>query len=193
MKSRLFYKDLWQYIGGGPFGWIADLFRTRNGILNGTLLPYLERLLYTNATRIENDFNERVLEHRRRLEYELRARLREVYATAEQALERARAVRASGSASVEAELARLDRLRQRAALIKLNQIGTVTETLEAITVARDGGDGIVVSHRSGETPADFIADFTVATRAGQLKTGAPCRGERHRQIQPAPAHRGVAR
>ncbi|MEW6742220.1 MAG: phosphopyruvate hydratase [Planctomycetota bacterium] len=65
-----------------------------------------------------------------------------------------------------------------AALIKLNQIGTLTETLQAISVAREGGYGIVVSHRSGETPDDFIADLTVATRAGQLKTGAPCRGER---------------
>jgi enolase len=65
-----------------------------------------------------------------------------------------------------------------AALIKLNQIGTLTETLEAIAISREAHYGIVVSHRSGETPDDFIADLTVATRAGQLKTGAPCRGER---------------
>jgi enolase len=65
-----------------------------------------------------------------------------------------------------------------AALIKLNQIGTLTETLEAIQVARAAGYGLVVSHRSGETPDDFIADFAVATSAGQIKTGAPCRGER---------------
>jgi enolase len=65
-----------------------------------------------------------------------------------------------------------------AALIKLNQIGTVTETLAAIEAARAGGYGVVISHRSGETPDDFIADFAVATAAGQLKTGAPCRGER---------------
>jgi enolase len=65
-----------------------------------------------------------------------------------------------------------------AALIKLNQIGTLTETLEAIALSREARYGIVVSHRSGETPDDFIADLTVATRAGQLKTGAPCRGER---------------
>ncbi|MGO9662671.1 MAG: phosphopyruvate hydratase [Polyangia bacterium] len=65
-----------------------------------------------------------------------------------------------------------------AALIKLNQIGTLTETLEAIEISRAAHYGIVVSHRSGETPDDFIADLTVATRAGQLKTGAPCRGER---------------
>jgi enolase len=65
-----------------------------------------------------------------------------------------------------------------AALIKLNQIGTVTETLAAIAAARSAGYGIVISHRSGETPDDFIADFAVATSAGQIKTGAPCRGER---------------
>jgi enolase len=65
-----------------------------------------------------------------------------------------------------------------AALIKLNQIGTLTETLEAIEISRVAHYGIVVSHRSGETPDDFIADLSVATRAGQIKTGAPCRGER---------------
>jgi enolase len=65
-----------------------------------------------------------------------------------------------------------------AALIKLNQIGTVTETLAAMAEARAGGYGTVISHRSGETPDDFIADFAVATSAGQIKTGAPCRGER---------------
>ena len=65
-----------------------------------------------------------------------------------------------------------------AALIKLNQIGTVTETLAAIAEARAGGYGTVISHRSGETSDDFIADLAVATGAGQIKTGAPCRGER---------------
>jgi enolase len=65
-----------------------------------------------------------------------------------------------------------------AALIKLNQIGTVTETLKAMATARNAGYTLVVSHRSGETADDFIADFVVATEAGQIKTGAPCRGER---------------
>ena len=63
-------------------------------------------------------------------------------------------------------------------LIKLNQIGTVTETLSTIALAKEAGWGINVSHRSGETVDSFIADFTVATCAGKLKTGAPCRGER---------------
>ena len=65
-----------------------------------------------------------------------------------------------------------------AALIKLNQIGTVTETLDAINEARIGEYDFVISHRSGETPDAFIADLAVATGAGQIKTGAPCRGER---------------
>jgi len=65
-----------------------------------------------------------------------------------------------------------------AVLIKLNQIGTLTETLQAISLAQGAGYGTVVSHRSGETADDFIADLAVATAAGQIKTGAPCRGER---------------
>jgi len=65
-----------------------------------------------------------------------------------------------------------------AALIKLNQIGTVTETLEAMAVCQRAGYGQMISHRSGETPDSFIADLAVATGCGQLKTGAPARGER---------------
>jgi len=63
-------------------------------------------------------------------------------------------------------------------LIKLNQIGTVTETLAAIAMARRAGYGAIISHRSGETTDDFIADLAVAAGTGQIKTGAPCRGER---------------
>ena len=65
-----------------------------------------------------------------------------------------------------------------AVLIKLNQIGTVTETMEAITLCRKVGWGFVVSHRSGETEDTFIADFTVAMGGGQIKTGSVCRSER---------------
>jgi enolase len=65
-----------------------------------------------------------------------------------------------------------------AALIKLNQIGTVTETVEAIELCRQAGWRCVISHRSGETQDAFIADFSVAMGAGQIKAGAPCRGER---------------
>ena len=63
-------------------------------------------------------------------------------------------------------------------LIKLNQIGTVTETLATMDLAKSAGWGLNVSHRSGETIDSFISDLTVATCAGKLKTGAPCRGER---------------
>jgi len=63
-------------------------------------------------------------------------------------------------------------------LIKLNQIGTLTETIKAIETAREHGWTAMVSHRSGETVDSFIADFSVAMATGQLKTGAPCRGER---------------
>jgi enolase len=63
-------------------------------------------------------------------------------------------------------------------LIKLNQIGTLTETLETIRIARDAGYRAFVSHRSGETEDTFIADLVVATGAGQIKTGAPARSER---------------
>src|SRR5262249_15898595 len=63
-------------------------------------------------------------------------------------------------------------------LIKVNQIGTLTETLEAISVARDAGYTTVISHRSGETEDATIAGLAVAVNAGQIKTGSPCRGER---------------
>ena len=65
-----------------------------------------------------------------------------------------------------------------AALIKVNQIGTVTETLEAIATCRRGGYAQFVSHRSGETTDTFIADLAVSYGCGELKTGAPARGER---------------
>jgi len=63
-------------------------------------------------------------------------------------------------------------------LIKLNQIGTLTETLETVELAKKAGYTCVFSHRSGETEDSFLADITVATNAGQLKTGAPARSER---------------
>jgi len=65
-----------------------------------------------------------------------------------------------------------------AVLIKLNQIGTITETLETINLAKKSGYACMFSHRSGETEDSFLADITVATNAGQLKTGAPARSER---------------
>ena len=72
-------------------------------------------------------------------------------------------------------------IREKAAnsvLIKLNQIGTVTESIEAIEMARKAGWGYVISHRSGETEDAFMADFAVAMGGGQIKTGSACRSER---------------
>jgi enolase len=77
---------------------------------------------------------------------------------------------------------RLERAIERRAcnaiLIKPNQIGTLTETLLAIRTARAAGFAAVISHRSGETEDTTIADLAVATGAGQIKAGAPARGER---------------
>ena len=63
-------------------------------------------------------------------------------------------------------------------LIKLNQIGTLTETMEAVEYAHVHSYKTMISHRSGETEDTFITDLSIATNAGQIKTGAPCRSER---------------
>ena len=65
-----------------------------------------------------------------------------------------------------------------AILVKVNQIGTLTESLQAVRMAQHHGFNAVISHRSGETEDAFIADLAVATNAGQIKTGAPCRSDR---------------
>ena len=72
----------------------------------------------------------------------------------------------------------IDERSGNAILVKLNQIGTLTETLDAIDLARRNGFNAVISHRSGETDDTFIADLAVATNAGQIKTGAPSRVDR---------------
>merc|ERR1712232_195204 len=65
-----------------------------------------------------------------------------------------------------------------ALLCKVNQIGSITEAIEAATMSQQAGWGVMVSHRSGETEDSFIADLVVGLRTGQIKTGAPCRSER---------------
>jgi enolase len=65
-----------------------------------------------------------------------------------------------------------------ALLVKLNQIGTVTETLDAMQMARDANYGTIISHRSGETEDSTIADLAVGTNAGQIKTGSASRTDR---------------
>src|SRR5262249_33542467 len=72
----------------------------------------------------------------------------------------------------------IDKNIANAILIRLNQIGTVTETLDTIELAKEHHYKCFISHRSGETEDPFIADLTVATGAGQVKTGSGCRSER---------------
>lgn len=72
----------------------------------------------------------------------------------------------------------IDLCAANAVLVKVNQIGTVTEAMDAVELAVRGGYNTVISHRSGETEDAFIADLAVAVNAGQIKTGAPCRAER---------------
>merc|ERR1719284_1467911 len=72
----------------------------------------------------------------------------------------------------------IDKKACNALLLKVNQIGSVTESIKACKMAQDAGWGVMVSHRSGETGDTFIADLVVGLRTGEIKTGAPCRGER---------------
>jgi enolase len=65
-----------------------------------------------------------------------------------------------------------------AILVKVNQIGTLSEAMNAVRLAQHSGFNAIISHRSGETEDTFIADLAVATNAGQIKTGAPCRSDR---------------
>ncbi len=61
----------------------------------------------------------------------------------------------------------------------MNQIGTLTESIEAVRMSKEAGWGVMTSHRSGETEDSFIADLAVGLATGQIKTGAPCRSERN--------------
>ncbi len=72
----------------------------------------------------------------------------------------------------------IDRKAANAILVKVNQIGTLTEAFEAIELAKESGYKTIISHRSGETEDSIIADIAVAFQSGQIKTGAPCRSER---------------
>ena len=65
-----------------------------------------------------------------------------------------------------------------ALLLKVNQIGSVTESINAVTLSKQNGWGVMTSHRSGETEDSYIADLAVGLCTGQIKTGAPCRSER---------------
>jgi enolase len=72
----------------------------------------------------------------------------------------------------------IDKKACNALLLKVNQIGSVTESIMAVRMAKEAGWGVMTSHRSGETEDCFIADLAVGLSTGQIKTGAPCRSER---------------
>jgi len=72
----------------------------------------------------------------------------------------------------------IDEKACNALLLKVNQIGSVSESIEAVNMAKKAGWGVMTSHRSGETEDTFIADLAVGLKTGQIKTGAPCRSER---------------
>ena len=86
----------------------------------------------------------------------------------------------------------IERGAGNALLVKVNQIGTLSETLEAVEIAQRAAWGTVFSHRSGETEDTTIADLAVATNAGQIKTGSLSRSDRLGQVQPADPNRGAA-
>merc|ERR1712032_851869 len=72
----------------------------------------------------------------------------------------------------------IDQKSCNALLLKVNQIGSITESIQAVNMAKAAGWGVMTSHRSGETENTFIADLAVGLKTGQIKTGAPCRSER---------------
>jgi hypothetical protein len=114
VRSGLFYTQMMTLTTRSPLAWLVDRLRTRRSLYRSvehTASEYLERLLAANSARVRSDFDERVLESRRRFEAEVRKHLQEAHAVAERALERARARRAAGEAEVTAELARIHDLR----------------------------------------------------------------------------------
>jgi len=116
LRSRLYYTSLMTYTSQTPLGWFLDLLRSRKRqlrVLERQVGAYLEMLIFTNAHRIEGDLADRVLESRRRLQFELRTVLAEAATTAERALAHARGLRAEGSQAVEADLQRLAMLGAR--------------------------------------------------------------------------------
>jgi hypothetical protein len=111
VKSRLFYTELWGLTGRGPIVWLADLLRSRASVRRAVeqdVGAYLERIVRANASRIQGDFRERLRESRWRMQAEIKALLKNISASAERALGRARERRASGAEAVQADLARIE-------------------------------------------------------------------------------------
>jgi hypothetical protein len=114
--ARFFFTSLLTLTDPGLWRWLLDCVRShRSQIASSTrhASQYLEHLMASNSTRVANDLSSRVAESQRRLEFEIRQRLSTLLASAERALDRARAQQAAGAEAVRAELARLDDLRGR--------------------------------------------------------------------------------
>ena len=136
--SRLFYKDLWQLDGGSPLHKVLDLVSPRRSILRSVERragDHIRLLLETNATRIENDLNQRVLESRRRFQFEIRSALTEVLKSAEQAVDRAKERKAQGSTAVKGAVERADVLTRR--LEELDGRASVKQGREPAAAAGD--------------------------------------------------------
>jgi GTPase SAR1 family protein len=117
-RSRLYYTELMRLTSPSPRRWLLYRFSRAERFVRSVekeVAEYLERLLSANAMRVQSDFEDRVLESRRRLEAEIRSSLKEVYRSAERALERASARKAAGSEAVRQEIVRFDGLRGRLA------------------------------------------------------------------------------
>jgi hypothetical protein len=128
-KTRLYYTWLMTETVRTPLAWFLDNVRAREQelqVLDREIGGYLERLICVNAHRIVGDFNDRVVESRRRLQSEIRTLLREVSASAERALERANECRAQGSRSVRTEMERLDDLSSRREKLGSGRGGSVS-------------------------------------------------------------------
>ena len=129
VRSRLFYTELWGLTGRGVFRWLGDLLATRASIrrsVERTVGTYLDRIVRANASRIQGDFRERVRESRWRLAAEIKALLKEISASAERALERARERQMAGAEAVEAEIQRIKRLMERTEAIMPRQARKTT-------------------------------------------------------------------
>lgn len=120
-RSRLHYTDMLTLAARSPLSWLLDLVRPPGRALRAVERDagmYLERLLRTNAARLMNDLNDRVLESRRCLESEIRTVLTDVYGAAERALDSARARQAAGDESVRKVLERLEVLRRQVEMLR---------------------------------------------------------------------------
>jgi hypothetical protein len=115
VKSRLFYTELWGLTGRGPIVWLADQLRTRASVRRAVeqdVGSYLERIVKANASRIQGDLRERLHESRWRMQAEIKALLKNISASAERALGRARERWAAGAEAVQTEISGIQRLLQ---------------------------------------------------------------------------------